>query len=159
MVSQPQLLSRITESTLCQRGTPISTGWQAIGWWESRRVAFNLIVGSAGVLSSLIVGIVGLGSFFLLDSDFGTPGSPFVAVFAVVIYAVMANVCYTAGWVAELAIRKAWPEQADRFATLTLALGVVFAVLLTLSPAVLVGAFGLFGLVAHLLGVVRSVHS
>jgi hypothetical protein len=48
---------------------------------------------------------------------------------------------------------------ADRFATLTLALGVVFAVLLTLSPAVLVGAFGLFGLVAHLLGVVHSVHS
>jgi len=158
MFSQPPLLSRITASALCQRGTRISTAWQTIGWWESRRVAFNLIVGSAGVLSSLIVGIVALGSSFLVDSDFGTPGSPFVAVFAVMIYAVMANVCYTAGWVAELGIRKAWPEEADRFATLTLALGIVFAVLLTLSPAVLVGAFGLFRLVGHLPEVVHSVY-
>jgi hypothetical protein len=152
-------MSRIKTSTLCQRDTPVSTVWQAIGWWESRRVAFNLIVGSAGVLSSLIVGIVGLGSHLLFDSDFGVPGSPLLTVFAVAIYAVMANVCYTGGWIAELGIRRAWPEQADRFATLTLALGVVFAVLLTLSPAVLVGAFGLFGLVGHLVGVVHSVHS
>jgi hypothetical protein len=162
MFSQPRLVSRIRASTLCQRDTSISTAWQAIGWWESRRVAFNLIVGSAGVLSSLIVGIVGLGSHYLFDSDFGVPGSPLLTVFAVVIYAIMANVCYTGGWVAELSIRKAWPEEADRFATLTFALGIVFAVLLTLSPAVLVGAFGLFGLVGHLghlLGVVHSVHS
>lgn len=63
------------------------------------------------------------------------------------------------GWIAELGIRKAWPEQADRLATLTLAMGVVFAVLLTLSSGVVVGALGLFGLVGHLLGVVHSAHN
>ena len=158
MFSQ-RLMSRIRASALCQRDTPISTPWQAIGWWEARRAAFNLIVGSAGIFSSLVVGVVGLGSYFLFDSDFGVPDPPLFAVFAVVIYAVVANVCYTGGWVAELVIRRAWPEQADRFATLSLALGVVFAVLLTLSPAVVVGAVGLFGLIRHLLGVVHSPHN
>ena len=136
----------------------MSTAWQAIGWWETRRVAFNLIVGSAGTISSVLVVVVGIGSYFLFDSDFGVP-PPLFALFAVVIYAIMANICYTGGWVAELVIRKAWPEHADRFAVLSLALGVVFAVVLTLSPGVVVGAVGLFGLIGHLLGVVHSVHN
>jgi hypothetical protein len=158
MFSQQRLLSRIRASDLCQRDTPMPTAWQAIGWWETRRVAFNLIVGSAGTISSVLVGVVGLGSYFLFDSDFGVPDPPLFALFAVVIYAIMANVCYTGGWVAELVIRKAWPEQADRFAALSLALGVVFAVVLTLSPGVIVGAVGFFGLMGHLLGVVHSDH-
>ena len=107
----------------------------------------------------MLVGVVGLGSYFLFDSDFGVPDPPLFALFAVSIYAIMANVCYTGGWVAELVIRKAWPEQADRFAALSLALGVVFAVVLTLSPGVVVSAVGLFGLIGHLLGVVHSVHN
>jgi hypothetical protein len=159
MFSQQRLLSRIRASDLCHRDTPMPTAWQAIGWWEARRVAFNLIVGSAGTISSVLVGVVGLGSYFLFDSDFGVPDPPLFALFAVVIYAIMANVCYTGEWVAELVIRKAWPDQADRFASLSLALGVVFAVVLTLSPGVVVGAVGLFGLIGHLLGVVHSVHN
>ena len=141
---------------LCQRETPISTAWQAIGWWEARRVAFNLVVGSAGLLSSLVVGVVGFGSYFLFDSEFGFPGEPLFAVMAVLIYAILANVCYTGGWIAELAIRKAWPAQADRFATLTLATGIVFSTLLSLAPGVLFGALGFFGLIGQLLGVVHS---
>ena len=158
MFSQQRLLSRIRASDFCQRDTPMPTAWQAIGWWDTRRFAFNLIVGSAGTISSVLVGVVGLGSHFLFDSDFGVPDPPLFALFAVVIYAIMANVCYTGGWVAELVIRKAWPEQADRFAALSLALGVVFAVVLTLSPGVIVGAVGLFGLIGHLLGVVHADH-
>jgi hypothetical protein len=156
MFSQLRPVRRVRESTLCQRDVPIATAWQAIGWWEARRVAFNLIVGSAGILSGVIVATVGLGSYFLIDSDFGVPDPPLFAVFAVVIYGLAANVCYTGGWIVELVIRKAWPAQADRFATLSLALGLVFAVLLTLSPAVVIGALGLFGLAGHLLGVVHS---
>jgi hypothetical protein len=159
MYLQPRLVSRIRASSFCQRDTPISTAWQAIGWWETRRVAFNLIIGSAGAISSVLVGVVGLGSYFLFDSDVGVPDPPLFALFAVVIYAIMANVGYTGGWVAELVIRKAWPEQADRFAALSLSLGIVFSVVLTLSPGVVAGAVGLFGLIGHLLGVVHPVHN
>jgi hypothetical protein len=96
MFSQQRLLSRIRASDLCQRDTLMSTAWQTIGWWETRRVAFNLIVGSAGTISSVLVGVVGLGSHFLLDSDCGVPDPPLVAVFAVVIYAIMARSALTA---------------------------------------------------------------
>ena len=132
MFSNTAIVSRLRASTLCQRDLPVSTAWQAIGWWEARRVAFNLVIGGAGILSGL------------------------VAVLAVVIYAIFANICYTGGWIVELVIRQAWPEQADRFATLTLALGIIFAIALTLSPGALVGAVGLFGAAGHLLGIVHS---
>ncbi len=30
-------------SLLCRRDTPITSAWAAIGWWEARRIPFNLI--------------------------------------------------------------------------------------------------------------------
>ena len=36
--------------------------------------------------------------------------------------------------IAEIVVSKLWPQQADRFATLSFSLGLVFSVLLTLTP-------------------------
>jgi hypothetical protein len=83
------------------------------------------------------------------------PAPEGLTLIAVIFYAVIANLCFTGGWIAELAIRKTWPEEADRFATLSFSLGLVFSVLLTLIPAILVGVAGIFGLFAHLFGVVN----
>ncbi len=149
-------LARLRASVLCRRDVPITSAWEAIGWWEARRAPFNLIVGCAGILSCVVVGVVGMGSYFLFESDFGLPGPPLFGLFAVIIYAIMANVCFTGGWIAELVVRKAWPQEADRFATLGLSLGLVFSVLLTLAPAVVIGVAGIFGLLGHLFGVVHK---
>jgi hypothetical protein len=143
---------RLRLSALCRRDVPVTTVRDVIGWWEARRIPFNLIVGSAGVLSSVVMGIVATGSFFLFNSDFGLPDPPLFALFGVVIYGIMANVCFTGGWLVELVIRKLWPGEADRFATLTFTLGLIFSVLLTLTPGIVVGSVGLFGLLGHLLG-------
>ena len=91
----------------------------------------------------------------LLSVDFGIPNPPGFAIIAVVLYAFMANVCYTGGWIAEIFIRKLWPHEADRFATTSFFLGLVFSVFLTLIPGILVVAGGLFGLTRHILRVVR----
>ena len=144
--------TRLRLTALCRRDVPITTVRDVIGWWEARRIPFNLIVGSAGVLSFIVMGIVATGSFFLFNSDFGLPDPPLFAVFGVVIYGIMANVCFTGGWLVELVIRKIWPGEADRFATLTFSLGLVFTVLLTLTPGIVVGSVGVFGLLGHLLG-------
>lgn len=144
--------TRLRLSALCRRDVPITTVRDVIGWWEARRIPFNLIVGSAGFLSFIVMGIVATGSFFLFNSDFGLPDPPLFALFGVVIYGIMANVCFTAGWLVELVIRKIWPAEADRFATLTFSLGLVFSVLLTLTPGIVVGSVGVFGLLGHLLG-------
>ena len=79
------------------------------------------------------------------------PGSPLFAVIGIVLYGIMANVCFTGGWITELFLRRFSPREADRFATTSFFCGVIFSVLLTLAPAVLVGAIGAFRLVHHLI--------
>jgi ABC-type branched-subunit amino acid transport system permease subunit len=146
----------LRNSLLCHREVPPTTARQVIGWWEARRIPFNLVVGSAGLVSCIVVGVVALGSYFLYDSELGMPDPPLFALFGILIYGIAANVCFTGGWITELIIRQIWPAEADRFATLSLSLGLVFSVLLTLSPALVVGAAGIFEVMGHVFGVVHK---
>ena len=50
----------------------------------------------------------------------------------------MANVCYTGGWLAELAVRSARGLEAGRFGEITFTLGILFSVALTSLPALVV---------------------
>jgi ABC-type branched-subunit amino acid transport system permease subunit len=147
--------SRLRASSLCRRDIPIHSAREAIGWWETRRIPFNLIVGIAGIISTVVVCVVGLGGYFLFDGDFAIP-PPLFAAFEVLLYGIAANVFFTGGWLAELIVRKIWPIEADRFATLSFSLGLIFSVVLTLTPAIVFGAAGIFGLVGHLLRVSHS---
>ena len=117
----------------------MDTVWQAIGWWEVRRPGYNLLVGSAAILSGVTIGIIGMCSQMLFGTEFGIPDPPLFAIIAVILYAIMANVLYTGGWIAEVIVRLAWPQQADQFASISFILGLFFSVLLTLSPAILLG--------------------
>ena len=47
-------------------------------------------------------------------------------------------------------------KEADRFATLSLPLGLIFSILLTLTPPIVLAAAGIFGLVGHLAGVIHT---
>lgn len=150
------LFTRLRTSALCRREVPVTSAREAIGWWEARRGPFNLIVGSAGIVSCMVVGIVGLGSYFLFDGEFPMPDPPLFAIVGIILYGIVANVCFTAGWLFELIARKIWSGEADRLATLSFFLGLIFSVLLTLTPAIIFGAVGIFGLIGHLLGVVHT---
>jgi len=143
-------LETLKASVLWRRDSPINSAREAIGWWEARRVPFNLIVGITGIITCIVVSVVGLGAEILFQSEFGLPDPPLFALIGVVIYGLLANVCFTGGWILELIVRKAWPQEADRFATLSLSLGVIFSVLLTLAPAIVVGAGGFYKLLKHL---------
>ncbi|MGB7309533.1 MAG: hypothetical protein WBC67_10765 [Candidatus Acidiferrales bacterium] len=146
------VFARLKSSVLCSRDVPLTNAWDVIGWWESRRVSFNLIVGSAGVFSCIVVGVVAMGASILFDSDFGLPDPPGFALVGILLYGIMANICFTGGWLSELFVRRLWPREAHRFATLSFSLGLIFSVLLTLTPAIVIGAGGIFGLVKHLVG-------
>jgi hypothetical protein len=149
------LLARIRALNLFRRDTPVTNYKDAIGWWKSRRVPYNPVVGIAGMSSGFLALFTAVAAATLLSVDFGIPNPPGFAIIAVVLYAFMANVCYTGGWIAEIFIRKLWPHEADRFATTSFFLGLVFSVFLTLIPGILVVAGGLFGLTRHILRVVR----
>lgn len=148
--------ARLRASILCRREVPLASAWEVVGWWEARRIPFNLIVGSAGLLTCIVVGVVAIGSDLLFNGDFGLPDPPAFALIGILLYGIAANICFTGGWIVELIIRKVWPTQADRFATLTFSLGLVFSVLLTLTPAIIVGAAGIFRLLGRLFGVVHN---
>ena len=131
-----RLLQRIRASRLGRREPPASSAWQAIGWWEARRIPFNLIVAATGALSGAALVAIGVAGELLFGIPFGLPDPPFLLFAAVAFYAVGANVCFTGGWVAELVVRRTWPDESDRLATLTFTLGVAFAVVVTLIPPI-----------------------
>jgi hypothetical protein len=50
--------------------------------------------------------LTGLVTEHVVGDAIGVPGSPLFAIFAVVIYGIMANVCFTGGWILELLSRQ-----------------------------------------------------
>jgi len=141
-------------SSLYTRDAPVTSAREVIGWWEVRRVPYNLMVGSAGILSGIVIGVVAMGAYFLFGADDSFPDT--FSLFLIPIYAVVANICYTGGWVVELLIRTVWKRESDRFAIASFSTGVVFSVLLTLLPGILFGIAGVFGLLGHLFGLVHK---
>ena len=147
------LLRRIRSSRLGRRETPASSAWQVIGWWEARRILFNIAVGVTGsAAGAAILGMAVVGEL-LFAVPFGLPDPPILAIIAVVFYAVAANVCFTGGWVAELIVRRTWPGESEALATLSFTLGLVFAVVVTLLPAVFVAALAVLYSVLRTIGV------
>jgi hypothetical protein len=71
-----------------------------------------LIVGSAGILTCIVLGVVAFGDYLLLDREFGLPDPPIVALVGVALYASCANVCLSVGWLVELIVRKIWVSRS-----------------------------------------------
>jgi hypothetical protein len=109
-------------------------------WWEARRVPYNAVVGVTGLISSVVMVAVAFTCKSRGGAPIGLPDPPAFAIVGVLLYAVLANVCYTGGWITELVVAKVWAVDTSRFGPIALALGTVFSVLLTLAPAALVVA-------------------
>jgi hypothetical protein len=109
------------------RRTPLST----VRWWESRRLAFNKAVGAAGVVT-----LAGVSLFAALPPRASPLPLPVMLVGAVV-YGVLANGCYTLGWMAELLARRVWGRSAPDLGPLLFRQGLIFSVGLTLLPILL----------------------
>jgi hypothetical protein len=106
------------------RRTPLST----VGWWESRRLAFNKAVGAAGMVT-----LAGVSLFFALP-PFSTPLPLPLLVAGAAVYGVLANGCYTLGWMAELLARRVWGRSTPDLGPLLFRQGMIFSVGLTLLP-------------------------
>ena len=98
------------------------TWWQIIGWWELRRLPYNLIVG------------LGLFVWFNKLPPMSVP-EPTVHLLPVILFGAGANFFYTAGWVTELIARDLWPEKAAKLGPQLLLTGSLLSVMLALFPA------------------------
>lgn len=106
------------------RRTPLST----VRWWESRRLTFNKAVGAAGLVT-----LAGVSILFALPPYAEVLMLPEMLM-AAAVYAVVANGCYTLGWMTELLARRVWGRSAPDLGPLLFRQGVIFSVGLTLLP-------------------------
>lgn len=102
------------------------SSWSILRWWESRRLLFNLCVGGAGLLS---LGIVAL--LELLPPHHGGFSPPWAVV---LVYGVLANLCYTLGPVSDLVLRRVLGDRAPAVGPVLFRYGFVFSLGLTLLP-------------------------
>jgi hypothetical protein len=94
----------------------------AFGWWEKRRIIYNLVVGTTGLFCIYGMGIP-------------------VFWFEIVLYGVLANICYCLGFCIEVAARFYFKNNTDfnekRFYLYIL--GLVLSVIITFGLATLNG--------------------
>lgn len=124
-------------SRIFKREKPLQSTGQIIGWWEIRRILFNLLVGLTGILNCVLMFVI-----LFCDTTAKLRPAPGPVLFAlplyliiIFIYGIMANVCYTFGWITEIIVVKTWKEKVSRFGEILFALGLVFSIVITLIPA------------------------
>ena len=100
-------------------------------WWESRRLTFNVAVGAAGVVTLTAINLIAVLPPLSMKVGVFWPG--------VLVYAVLANMFYSLGFVTEAAMQRAWHEETPRVGPALFRQGLVFSVGLTLLPIALMG--------------------
>ena len=104
------------------RRTPLGL----LGWWESRRLLYNGLVGVSGLASLTVVEV-----FCWLP-----PGPHhYMPLAAPVVFGIAANVCFTLGWIVESAMERLWGREAPLIGPALFRQGVAFSVGLTWLPA------------------------
>ena len=92
-------------------------------WWESRRLTYNALVGSAGLAT--------LAANFVL---WGGPRNGLAPLLAAAAYGLAANVCYSLGPAAELLLQRWLERDTYGLGPALFRHGLVFSVGLTLLP-------------------------
>ena len=113
-------------------------------WWEARRLSYNLIVGSAGLVTLSVAQVI----IWVMPDGGGFPWQPVVA------FGVLANVCYSLGPIVEASAHKLWGRTVLPVGPSLFRMGLTFSVGLALLPLLILT---IFMLVRILIGVVGLV--
>ena len=109
---------------------------RVVQWWESRRPAFNVLVGATGVGTILYANLL---SFLVRGEAFIVPWQLIVA------YGLAANVGFTFGWIAENLVERWLKRPVYGLGPALFRHGLVFAVGLTMIPAAMVTILAIGG--------------
>jgi hypothetical protein len=96
-----------------------------LAWWESRRPAYNLIVGGAGLITLTVLHAL---SLLPPHVRFDAPWP------LVLVYGVCANICYSFGFAIEGLFERLWGQDVAPVGPTLFRHGLVFSVGLTLVP-------------------------
>ena len=104
--------------------TPSMTRRELVLWWESRRLGYNALIGVVG-LATMVAVLVAGSAAVKPGVDFEEPLGFIVLP---ILYGIMANVCYTSGWLFDIARRNRQPSKRLFRA------GLWFSIALTMLP-------------------------
>lgn len=106
---------------------------EIVSWWESRRFPYNVAVGAAGTVTFAATHLI-----MNLPPDprsiLWLEGLPVALA-----YGILANLCYTGGWLTEVLLRRNGSERLEPVGAAIFRYGFVFSIGLTLFPVALVG--------------------
>lgn len=109
---------------------PKEQSWAGvIGWWEVRRIPYNIIVGAIGVISLIL-----FYSFLNLSGEL-KPGEDAIEPLALLAAPVLINIAYTFGWVAELFLYGVWRQRSTALGPAFLKLGLSFSICVVMLPS------------------------
>lgn len=113
-----------------------------LGWWESRRGLFNVAVGATGLVTLLVIRLIA----------FIPPGVPMPTGWLrpVIVYGILANVCYSFGWLVETVAQWVWGDRVRPLGPPLFRQGLAFSVGLTALPVLLVSLTWLLRVAASL---------
>lgn len=127
----------MTLTRLLFEPTLVRSPLRIVHWWESRRTAYNLVVGAAGLGTLVYSETLSL----LVTGDWlKVPWQVIVA------YGVAANVLYTGGWLVENIAERWLGRPVYGLGPALFRHGLVFSLGLTLIPAALVTIMAIGGL-------------
>ena len=97
-----------------------------------------MVVGCTGILTCVLMVVCAFTAESMVGEAIGMPDGPLLGVFGVFFYGLVANICYTGGWIFELLVMGTkGAKSSNKYGLHTFRIGVVFSVILTLLPAVL----------------------
>jgi hypothetical protein len=118
-----------------------------IAWWKKRRFFYNKVLAVVGTVTCILMISCGVISEPLVGEPIGIPDPPILVPLLIIFYGLLANVCYTGGWIAELLLARFKPEtHAEFFGVRAFRFGVKFSIALTIFPALLFWGVFLFSL-------------
>ena len=149
LIQELEVPERFAGLTLFRRVDPHMSPWRVICWWELRRIPFNLVIGATGIFVLVTLDACGAIAQRYLGEPIGVPDPPMVAVGAILLYGVMANVLYTGGWASEILVTHVWKENVPDFGPAVLFVGFSLSVGLTLLPAIAIAGMVAVQLALH----------
>ena len=114
-----------------------------VGWWEKRRLAYNVIVGGAGVFSATFASVI---------TAIGPNAHPWGLIpwQPVALFAVLANICYLLGPTVETLVEKLSRGTVLPTGPVLYRMGLTFSVGLAMLPVLLMTIDFLFRIVTSI---------
>ena len=126
-------LTKIYDNWFFNASSGERSALQIISWWEIRRIPFNILIGTIGIISLILL------FKFVGESETAHPGEDIVEPISLLLTPIAINFCYTFGWIGEIAFSRIWKVDDPKLGTKLLRTGTGITLVFILLPTLIWG--------------------